>query len=248
MSLAKRTLSGLGKVGIVIGIVVAFIIGLAGTVYLSLRSPEVKVPEVVGKDRMAAEEALNDAGLNVRIRATRPVSDAKPDTVILQLPRAGEVVKAGQTVAIDLSRAAKEGETAISTASLNAKQEQDKQADTTKTDQPASNQNENQNQNQNANQNQNQNKQKKNKNTNIRNANSSNSANGNNSNAANNGNRNVNGNANANRSINANNRNLNINNRNANANINRNINLNTNRRAPVTTTPPFVNPSNRRTP
>ena len=92
-------------------VAIAFLFGVVTTVYLSLRSPEVKVPDVVGKDRFEAEKILGSADLNFRVRATRPSNQAKPDTVLFQLPRAGEVVKAGQTVAMDVSRAAKEGET-----------------------------------------------------------------------------------------------------------------------------------------
>ena len=91
-------------------IAVAFLFGVASTVYLSLRSPEVTVPDVVGKDRFEAEKILADADLNFRIRATRPSNQVKPDTVLFQLPRGGEVVKAGQTVAMDVSRATKAGE------------------------------------------------------------------------------------------------------------------------------------------
>ena len=94
-----------------IAIAVAFLFGLATTVYLSLRSPEVTVPNVVGKDRFEAEKILGAADLNFRVRATRPSTQAKPDTVLFQLPRPGEIVKAGQTVAMDISRVAKEGET-----------------------------------------------------------------------------------------------------------------------------------------
>ena len=91
-------------------IAVAFLFGVVSTVYLSLRSPEVKVPDVVGKDRFEAEKILAAADLNFRIRATRPSNQVKPDTVLFQLPRGGEVVKAGQTAAMDVSRATKAGE------------------------------------------------------------------------------------------------------------------------------------------
>jgi beta-lactam-binding protein with PASTA domain len=104
-------LSIIRKLTIVICVAIAFLFGVATTVYLSLRSPEVTVPDVVGKDRFDAEKILADADLNYRVRATRPSNQTKPDTVVFQLPRAGEVVKAGQTVAMDISRAAKEGET-----------------------------------------------------------------------------------------------------------------------------------------
>src|SRR5262249_10857866 len=97
-------------IAIVIAIGLVFLFGVVTTVYLSLRSPEVKVPDVVGKDRFEAEKILGEADLKFRVRATRPSNEAKPDTVMFQLPRAGEVVKTGQTVAMDISRAAKEGE------------------------------------------------------------------------------------------------------------------------------------------
>ena len=93
-----------------IAIAAVFLFGVATTVYLSLRSPEVKVPDVVGKDRFEAERILAEADLKFRVRATRPSNEAKPDTVVFQLPRAGEVVKAGQTVAMDISRPTKAGE------------------------------------------------------------------------------------------------------------------------------------------
>jgi beta-lactam-binding protein with PASTA domain len=112
VSLAIRAISILRRLSIIVAIGATFFFGLATTVYLSLRSPEVKVPEVIGKDRFEAEQILADAGLNFRVRATRPSNQSKPDTVLFQLPRAGDVVKVGQTVAMDISRAAKEGEAA----------------------------------------------------------------------------------------------------------------------------------------
>jgi beta-lactam-binding protein with PASTA domain len=98
------------SVAIIIAIALVFFFGVATTVYLSLRSPEVQVPNVVGKNRFDAEKILADADLKFRVRATRPSSEVERDTVMFQLPRAGEVVKVGQTVAMDISRDAKEGE------------------------------------------------------------------------------------------------------------------------------------------
>lgn len=110
MSFALQSLSALRGIGIVVLLAIAFLFGLATTVYLSLRSPEVTVPEVVGKDRYEAEKILAQADLNFRVRATRPSNQVKADTVLFQLPRAGDVVKAGQTVAMDISRATLAGE------------------------------------------------------------------------------------------------------------------------------------------
>ena len=110
MGVANLVVSAFRRLGLVILIAIAFFFGLATTVYLSLRSPEVTVPEVVGKDRFEAERILGNADLNFRVRATRPSNQVQANTVLFQVPRAGEVVKTGQTVAMDISRTAKEGE------------------------------------------------------------------------------------------------------------------------------------------
>ena len=114
MNMATGALSALRRLSIVIAVAIVFVFGLGTTVYLSLRSQEVKVPDVLGKDRLEAERILEDADLNFRVRAFRPNSELKTDTVLFQLPRPGEVVKAGQTVAMDLSRTVKEGESSES--------------------------------------------------------------------------------------------------------------------------------------
>jgi beta-lactam-binding protein with PASTA domain len=155
--LAIRAISILRRLSIIVAIGATFLFGLASTVYLSLRSPEVKVPEVIGKDRFDAERILSDAGLNFRVRATRPSNQSKPDTVLFQLPRAGEVVKVGQTVAMDISRAAKEGETAEGAATdkkVAEEQAVDSERSTDSNDnKPKRNRTANKNANQNANSN-----------------------------------------------------------------------------------------------
>jgi len=117
VSAIKQALTILKRIFIVIGIAVAFGLGLLGAIYLSLRSSETRVPDIVGKDRAAAESTISSAGLNFRVRAMRPTAEAKPDTVLIQLPHAGEVVKVGQTVAVDISRPTKEGESSSTTTS-----------------------------------------------------------------------------------------------------------------------------------
>lgn len=185
-----------------IAIVVVFLFGVATTVYLSLRSPETKVPDVVGKNRFDAEKILEEADLNYRVRAYRPSNQAQPDIVLFQLPRAGEVVKAGQTVAMDVSRPTKAGE-----------------SPETVTPEESS---ENRNTNSAANTNENKPKKPKNKNEN---------ANGN-TNGNTNANRSANANGNANRPANANRPNANVENANVTprSNVNRSDQRNTNSR------------------
>lgn len=103
---AKRALfSALGKIGLIAVIAAAFVFAMVGTIYLSLRSPEVRVPEVVNKKRWDAEDALDAAGLHMRVRASRYVNKVEPDVVLNQSPQPGEAVKAGQTIAVVVSRA-----------------------------------------------------------------------------------------------------------------------------------------------
>ena len=192
-----------------IAIAVVFLFGVATTVYLSLKSPETKVPDVVGKNRYDAEKILEEANLNSRVRAWRPTNQAQPDIVLFQLPRAGEVVKAGQTIAMDVSRPTKAGESPETVT-------------------PPEESNENRNTNSSAVTNANENKPRKPKNKNE-NANGNTNANANrgpNANANGNANRPANANANATRP-NANVDNANITPR---PNVNRSDQRNTNSR------------------
>ena len=100
VSVVTRILSVFRSIAIVLAIGIVFLFGVATTVYLSLRSPEVKVPDVVGKNRFDAERILADADLKFRVRATRPSNEAQPDTVMFQLPRAGVCVGAIYVCAI----------------------------------------------------------------------------------------------------------------------------------------------------
>jgi len=223
VSFTTQALTALKRILIVVGIAIAFTFGLLGAIYLSLRSSETKVPDIVGKDRMSAENTISSAGLNFRVRATRPTSEAKPDTVLIQLPHAGEIVKVGQTVAVDISRPTKDGETSTS-ANANENSNSDKKQENANTT--------------NSNANSNDNKKKKAAN---KNANDNLNANANTNRQAN---RNRNTNGNANRPTNGN---LNANpagtpahsNLNSNAKANRGTgNSNTNRRPPATAPTP----------
>lgn len=221
MNTATGALSAIRRLIIVIAIAIVFVFGLATTVYLSLRSPEVTVPDVVGKDRFEAERVLGVAGLNFRVRATRPSNQVKADTVLFQLPRGNEVVKAGQTVAMDISRTVKEGESSETVAPEKSPEEK-----------PA---------NQNTNEaSANENKPKRNKNTN-KNANDNGNANAGNRNsnanrAATNKNANT-ANANAATNRNANRPALIINN-----NANRSVNQNGTGHPPAAKSSPTVRP------
>jgi len=225
----RLALSAAGKVGVVLAVIAAFVVGLLATVYLSLRTSEVKVPDVLGKDRLTAENMLDDAGLKIRVRGARPSAE-QPDTILSQLPEAGQVVKVGIPVAVEISRAPKEGESVP--AKEEFKEEPGKPAEN-------ANGNANANANQSTATNQNQNRSQRNKNKNANNANSKNANNSNNANSANanrgaNGNRSAN-NANAPRNTNGANRNANT----AAPNANRTpSNQNANRRAPAATPPP----------
>lgn len=105
-----RILSAFGKLGIVALIAVAFAFGLLTTIYISLRSPNIQVPDVSGKSYLDGEKVLSKSGLDIRERAKRFKPDVPPGVILDQSPHAGETVKEGQTIAVVVSRAPKEGE------------------------------------------------------------------------------------------------------------------------------------------
>jgi serine/threonine-protein kinase len=107
----RRILSAFGKLGIVALVAVAFAFGLVTTVYLSLRSPNVQVPDVTNRSYLDGEKLLGKAGLDISQRATRYKPDVPPGIILDQTPHAGEIVKGGQVVRVVVSRAPKEGET-----------------------------------------------------------------------------------------------------------------------------------------
>ena len=109
MSIFSRSISALGKLLILIVLLAAFLCGLVGVVYISLSGDVVQVPEIVGKDFVESEKELAALGLKIRKRADR-VSDQQMNTVLEQLPRAGETVKSGQWISVVVSKAGLAGE------------------------------------------------------------------------------------------------------------------------------------------
>lgn len=170
MKTATGALSVFRRLVIVIAIAIVFVFGLATTVILSLRSPIVKVPDVVGKDRFEAEHVLGDAGLNFRVRKARPNGQLKADTVVFQVPRAGEEVKGGQTVAMDISRPLKDGESSEALPE-NTPEEQPASSNANEASTNENRAKRNKNTNKNANENANANTGNRNSNTGNRNAN-----------------------------------------------------------------------------
>lgn len=114
MGFISTGISAIGKLIAVGLLLIAFVAGLAGVVYMSLSGNEIKVPEIVGKDFVESEKELAALGLKIKRRADRP-STEKINTVLEQLPKPGETVKTGQLILVVVSR---EGATAETPKSL----------------------------------------------------------------------------------------------------------------------------------
>ena len=104
MSFISKTASAFGKLAVVGILLLAFFGGMAGVVYMSLSGAEIQVPEIVGKDFVESEKELAALGLKIRKRADR-VSTEQINTVLEQLPKAGETVKTGQWISVVVSKA-----------------------------------------------------------------------------------------------------------------------------------------------
>ncbi|MFT3745484.1 MAG: PASTA domain-containing protein [Pyrinomonadaceae bacterium] len=103
MSIVSTGFSAIGRLAALAALLGVFLFGLVGVVYMSLQGNEIKVPEITGKDLHDSEKELASLGLKIKKRADR-VSSEKPDTVIEQLPKAGETVKTGQMILVVTSK------------------------------------------------------------------------------------------------------------------------------------------------
>jgi len=124
MSFIKKGASAFGKLLTVIALAAAFLVGAVGVVYLSLQGEELKVPEIVGKDLIESEKELASLGLRIKKRADRPSAE-KPNTILEQLPKAGDTVKTGQMILVVTSKAGLEGEETPATIKKNSGDEND---------------------------------------------------------------------------------------------------------------------------
>lgn len=118
MGFVKKGASAFGKLIIVIVLAGTFIVGMVGVVYMSLQGQEMKVPEITGKNFVESEKELAAMGLRIKKRADR-YSNEKPNTVLEQLPKAGDTVKTGQMILVVTSKTNPEGEEAPTTIKKN---------------------------------------------------------------------------------------------------------------------------------
>ncbi len=140
MSFIKQGASALGKLFIVITLAATFLVGLAGVVYMSLQGQELKVPEIVGKDLNDSEKELADLGLRIKKRADR-FSNEKSNTILEQLPKAGDVVKTGQMILVVTSKINPDGEEAPATIKKSTDEDDSEKIEELISDKPKKNSN-----------------------------------------------------------------------------------------------------------
>ncbi len=100
--------SAIGKLAALVLISAAFLFGMAGVVYMSLKGEEILVPEITGKEFSSSEKELASLGLKIHKKAAR-FSPEAPNTIIEQLPKPGETVKTGQRIIVVVSQGPGEG-------------------------------------------------------------------------------------------------------------------------------------------
>ena len=112
MDLAKNSWNILSKLAFFALLLLTFAGSALWVLSKALQSPEIVVPQVVGKNYQESERDLAALGLQIRKRTDR-FSEEAPNTVLEQSPLAGDTVKAGQTIAVVTARPnADSGETA----------------------------------------------------------------------------------------------------------------------------------------
>ncbi len=108
MGFIKTGISAIGKFFIVLTLAAAFIVGMVGVVYMSLRGEEIKIPEIVGKDFGESEKELAALGLKIKRIANR-YSAETPNSILEQRPRAGDTAKTGLMISVIVAQPNPEG-------------------------------------------------------------------------------------------------------------------------------------------
>lgn len=122
MSIIKSGFSAVGRLATIGMLAFAFLFGLAAVIYMSLQGTEIQMPDITGKSFSESEKELASLGLMIKKRADR--NSAEPvNTVIEQLPKAGDTVKTGLLILVVTSKG--EGENGDKSATLKKLSEED---------------------------------------------------------------------------------------------------------------------------
>lgn len=125
MSIIDSGLSALGRLAAIGLLAGAFLLGLAGVVYMSLQGEELTVPEITGKSVADSKKELALLGLTIKERASR-ISAEAPGTVVEQLPKSGETVKTGQMIYVVTSKGGGEADVPESLKNTSDEEEAEK--------------------------------------------------------------------------------------------------------------------------
>ena len=102
---------------------------------MSLQGEEMKVPEIIGKDLGESEKELAALGLKLKKRADR-FSKEKPNTILEQLPKAGDTVKTGQMILVVTSKLNPDGEEEPATIKKNSEEDDSEKIEELISDKP----------------------------------------------------------------------------------------------------------------
>lgn len=104
MRLGLRLDSGLIKQLLRVALLVLiFLVSAFAVMYFTLRGRSVEVPDLAGKTEQAATEALDDAGLRMKIGGRVSSSKVETNLVCDQSPAPGTIIKTGQLVRVSIS-------------------------------------------------------------------------------------------------------------------------------------------------
>lgn len=101
----KRGLRGVGRlILLVTALAATYALFAVAAMRVALRAREVPVPKVVGLEFNSASQAMEAAGLTLKVDDSRPFSDTVPaDRIATQDPAAGRVVRRGRSVKVWMS-------------------------------------------------------------------------------------------------------------------------------------------------
>ena len=106
---AGRVVRSLKQVAFVLSLGGLFVLSTSVAIYLAMRQPQVKTPQLIGMSLPQAQERARRLGLELQVK-TRRYDDRYPaDAVVDQWPPSGMTIKRGQAVRVVLSQGQRQG-------------------------------------------------------------------------------------------------------------------------------------------
>ncbi|HXF04241.1 MAG TPA: PASTA domain-containing protein [Blastocatellia bacterium] len=118
---AGRIVRSVKQVVFVLSLGGLFVLSTSVAIYLAMRQPQVKTPQLIGMSLPQAQEMARRLGLELQVKNRRYDDRYPPDAVVDQWPPPGMTIKRGQAMRVVLSQGKRPGPAEAVVAPVEAK-------------------------------------------------------------------------------------------------------------------------------